>query len=87
MLKSLLTMAFSASTLIAKTCFVVLLPGWYAAWFLGILSDNLFYILLIRHIVNVFRSTDRSTIGRRFTGGPFFLPGFCSGQSIQSSFG
>ena len=36
----------------------------------------------MRHIVSNFLNTDKSIIGRTFSGGPFFFPGFGSGVRI-----
>ena len=65
-----------------KTCSVVLLRSWYAAWSKGILVFNLSQVRLMRHIVSNFLNTDKSIIGRKFSGGPFFFPGFGSGVRI-----
>ena len=45
---------------------------------------SLAQILFSRHIVNIFLSMDRSIIGLKFSGGPFGLPGFCSGVRMPS---
>ena len=44
-----------------KTCSVVLLPSWYAAWSKGILVFNLSQVRLMRQIVSNFLNTDNST--------------------------
>ena len=71
------------------TCSVVLLPSWYAAWSKGILVFNLSQVRLMRQIVSNFLNNDRSIIGRKFSGGPFFFPGFGNGikMPILSSSG
>ena len=72
-----------------KTCPVVILPSWYAAWSKGILVFNLSQVRLMMQIVSNFLNTDKSIIGRKFPGGPFFFPGFGSGvrMPILSSSG
>ena len=59
-----------------KTCSVVLLSSWYAAWSKGILVFNLSQVRLMRQIVSNFLNTDRSIIGRKISGGPFFFSWF-----------
>ena len=43
----------------------------------------------LRHTYNIFLSTDKSIMGRKFCDGPFDLPGFCSAhrRPCVSSFG
>ena len=65
--------AFSASIFMEKTCSVVLLPSWYAAWSKGILVFNMSQVRLMRQIVSNFLNTDKSIIGRKFPGGPLFF--------------
>ena len=43
-----------------KTCSVVLLPSWNAAWSKGILVFNLSQVRLMRQIVSNFLNTDKS---------------------------
>ena len=63
-------MAFSASILKAKTCFVVLLPDWYADWVRGILVLGLSKILRSKQIARIFLSTDNNIMCLRCPGGP-----------------
>ena len=45
---------------------------------------SLVQILFTRHIARIFRNMDSSIIDLRFSGGPFGLPGFCSGVRMPS---
>ena len=73
-------MAFAAKRLKAKTSYVVRRPSLYAAWDWGIIcSRTLSFILLITQIAKIFLRIDSRIIGLRFSGGPFFFPGFCNG--------
>ena len=36
----------------------------------------------MRQIVSKFLNTDKSIIGRKFPGGPFFFPGFSRSQTL-----
>ncbi len=86
----MLVTAFSARSLKANTSSEVLLPSLYAACVFGIIcSLTLSFIRRIVHIARIFLRIDNNIIGLRFSGGPFFFPGFCSGTRCPNfiSFG
>ena len=73
MVKLLDIIAVSASSFIANTCSVVLLPDLYAAWVLGIYCRALPVILLIICIAIIFLRSERNNIGLKLASGPCFF--------------
>ena len=72
MVKYVDVIAISASSFIANTCSVVLIPDLYTAWFLGIYCMALLVILLIIIIGRIFLRSKMRIIGLRLEGGPCF---------------
>ena len=66
----------------ANTCSVVLRPEWYADCASGIRILRRSQHLRMRQMDRIFLIIESKTIGRRFAGGPCFLPGFGRGVSI-----
>ena len=77
-------MHFSARISTASTCSLVHLPGWYADYFLGILSASRSQIRFSSVMVRILRRMDSSIIGLRLSQGSsvFFGLAFYSGRSI-----
>ena len=61
-----------ASSFIANTCSIVLLPDFYAAWLLGIYCRALPVILLIIIIAIIFLRSERRIMGLQLEGVPCF---------------
>ena len=77
--RSLEMIALSIKSFRARTCSVVPQPCLYAACDLGIFVSSLSHIRLRRAIVSIFLKMLSRIIGRRFSGGPLALPGYCIG--------